>query len=57
MSRNYTVKVKDRPPFSMGGIDDEESAEHVCRSVFRERLEWVTERVPVLKNNDGVKND
>ena len=46
MAHNYTVKVKGRPPFSMGGIEDDEDAEHVCRSVFHERLEWVSERVP-----------
>ena len=41
MTRTYTVKVKGRPPFSMGGIEEGESAEHVCRSVFGDRLEWV----------------
>jgi hypothetical protein len=41
MKRNYTVKVKDFPPFSMGGIESGECAEHVCRCIFGELLEWV----------------
>ena len=39
--RNYTVKVKGFAPFSMGGIKEDESAEHVCRAIFGDRLEWV----------------
>jgi len=41
MKRNYTVKIKDHPPFSMGGIELGECAEHVCRSIFQDRFEWI----------------
>lgn len=46
MKRNYQVKVHGIPPFSMGGLDDGESAEDVCRAIFQDRLESVTARVP-----------
>lgn len=41
MKRRWTVKVKGIPPFSMGGLEDGESAEVVCRAIFGDRLEWV----------------
>lgn len=39
--RRWQVKVKGKPPFSMGGIEIGECPEHVCRSIFGDRLEWV----------------
>lgn len=41
MKRNYQVKVIGCEPFTMGGIEEGESAEHVCRAIFGDRLEWV----------------
>jgi hypothetical protein len=39
--RNWQVKVKGKPPFSMGGLEDGECAEHICLCIFGDRLEWV----------------
>lgn len=41
MKRNYQVKVKGRAPFTMGGYEAFDDAEHVCLCIFGERLEWV----------------
>ena len=41
MKRNWTVKVKGKPEFTMGGFEPFDDAWHVCFSVFGERLEWV----------------
>jgi hypothetical protein len=41
MKRNYTVKVKGFPPFSIGGITEDENAEQVCFAIFGSKLEWV----------------
>jgi hypothetical protein len=41
MNRNYSVKVKGKPAFSMGGIESDEDAWHVCWCIFGDRLEWV----------------
>ena len=39
--RNFTVKVKGFSPFSVGGIQEGECAEQVCRAIFGGRLEWI----------------
>jgi hypothetical protein len=41
MKRNWQVKVIGLPPFSMGGIEPDEDAWHVCWCIFGDRLEYV----------------
>lgn len=41
MKRNYQVKVKGLPPFTMGGFEPFDDAWHVCWCIFGDRLEWV----------------
>jgi hypothetical protein len=41
MKRNWQVKVKGKPAFSMGGIEPDEDAWHVCWCIFQDRLEYV----------------
>lgn len=41
MKRNWQVKVIGLPPFSMIIMDDGEDPEHICRSIFGSRFEWV----------------
>lgn len=42
MKRNWQVKVKGKPPFSMIIMEDGEDPQHICRCVFGEKLEWVS---------------
>lgn len=41
MKRRWQVKVIGIPPFSMGGLEEGESAYDVCFAIFGDRLEWV----------------
>lgn len=41
MKRNYQVKIKGFEPFTMGGLEPDEDAQHVCFSIWGDRLEWV----------------
>lgn len=41
MKRSYQVKLTGLPPFSMGGLEPDEDAWHVCWCIFGDRLEWV----------------
>ena len=40
-ARHYTVKVTGHAPFRMIVMDSAAPAEHVCRCIFGDRLEWV----------------
>jgi hypothetical protein len=41
VKRNYLVKVKGAPPFSMIIMEDGDDPEAICRAIFGDRLEWV----------------
>lgn len=41
MKRDYLVKVKGYPAFTMVMLELDDDPEHVCRAIFGERLEWV----------------